>query len=390
MKAFPFAHHGGTDLLKHLANRHEFIPVSRPFMWGNETEYVKTAIQTGWISSRGAFLNSFENLFAETIGVKHAVAVSNGTAALHLALSVLGVSQGDEVIVPDFCMISPVLAILYCGAIPVSVDVDETWNIDPSLIEEKITDRTRAILVVHNYGHPAAMEEIAAIARRRGIHLVEDGAEALGATVNGRQVGTFGDLACFSFYANKVITTGEGGMVVMNDDALYAKACWKRDLCFGPDDELRFVHQEMGYNFRMTNLQAAIGVAQLEHFDEAVSQKIEIARQYTAWLEDIRGLTLPPEASWAKNVYWVYGVVVEPGFGISRAALQQHLREMKIETRRFFSQVHRQPILSHLQMRAGCPRSAHLADNGFYLPSYIGMTTDVVERIAQAVRSLQA
>jgi perosamine synthetase len=377
-------------LPKYSANGDEPIPVSKPFMWGNEAEYVKNAIEAGWISSRGKFVNSFEKLFAETLGVNHAVTVSNGTAALHLALSVLGVSQGHEVIVPDFCMISPVLAVLYCGATPVSVDIDETWNMDPSLIEEEITDRTRAILVVHNYGHPAAMEEIAAIARRRGIHLVEDGAEALGATVNGRQVGTFGELACFSFYANKLITTGEGGMVVMNDDALHAKACWKRDLCFGADEEHRFVHQEIGFNFRMTNVQAAIGVAQLEHFDEAVTQKIEIARQYTARLEGLRGLTLPPEASWAKNVYWVYGVVVEPEFGISRAALQQRLREMKIETRRFFSPVQHQPILSHLPTRANCPRSAHLANNGFYLPSYIGMTEDVVERVARAVRSFQA
>jgi perosamine synthetase len=371
------------------SDEREFVPVSRPFIWGNEAKYAQTAIESGWISSRGTFVNSFERMFAEQVGVRHAVTVTNGTAALHLALSTLGIGAGDEVIVPDFCMMSPVLAILYCGATPVTVDVDETWNLDPSLIGEKITERTRAILVVHNYGHPAAMEEISEIARRRGVHLVEDGAEALGATVNGRQVGTFGELTCFSFYANKVITTGEGGMVVTDDPALHARACWKRDLCFGPDDESRFVHRDIGFNFRMTNVQAAIGVAQMEHFDEAVAAKIEVARRYNELLEGVRGLTLPPAARWAKNVYWVYGVVVEPEFGISRAELQKRLRGMGIETRRFFAQVQRQPILSHLPMKTDCPRSAHLAENGFYLPSYIGMKDDVIERVARALRSIQ-
>jgi perosamine synthetase len=367
----------------------KFVPVSQPFMWGNEEAYVSSAIKEGWISSRGKFVDAFERNFAEVLGTEFAIGVCNGTAALHLALSALGIGAGDEVIVPDFCMMSPVLAVMYCGAVPVPVEIDETWNIDPSLIEEKINDKTRAVLVVHNYGHPAEMEQISEIARRRELYLVEDVAEALGATVGGRKAGTFGDIACFSFYANKVITTGEGGMVVTSDERLNARACWKRDLCFGADDETRYVHREIGFNYRLTNMQAAVGVAQLEHFDEAVAGKIEVARQYNAALADIPGLTLPPEASWAKNVYWVYGIVVEPEFGMSRASLQSSLRERGVETRRFFTPVHQQPVVKWSGGEGEFPRSVHLAENGLYLPSYIGMTREIVHYVADVVRSIR-
>lgn len=367
----------------------KFVPVSQPFMWGNEEAYVSSAIREGWISSRGKFVDAFERNFAEVLGTKFAIGVCNGTAALHLALSALGIGAGDEVIVPDFCMMSPVLAVMYCGAVPVPVEIDETWNIDPSLIEEKINDKTRAVLVVHNYGHPAEMEQISEIARRRGLYLVEDVAEALGATVGGRKAGTFGDIACFSFYANKVITTGEGGMVITSDERLNARARWKRDLCFGADDETRYVHSEIGFNYRLTNMQAAVGVAQLEHFDEAVAGKIEVARQYNAALADIPGLTLPPEAPWAKNVYWVYGIVVEPEFGMSRAALQSSLRERGVETRRFFTPVHQQPVVKWSGGEGEFPRSVHLAENGLYIPSYIGMTSETVHYVADVVRSIR-
>jgi len=371
----------------HAARR--FVPVSQPFMWGNEEAYVSSAIREGWISSRGKFVDAFERNFAETAGTKFAVGVCNGTAALHLALSALGIGPGDEVIVPDFCMMSPVLAVMYCGAVPVPVEVDETWNIDPSLIEEKINDKTRAILVVHNYGHPAEMVRISEVARRRGLYLIEDVAEALGATVGGRKAGTFGDVSCFSFYANKVITTGEGGMVTTSDPRLNERARWKRDLCFGPDDETRYVHSEVGFNYRLTNMQAAVGVAQLEHFDEAVASKVEVARNYNAALADVPGLTLPPEATWAKNVYWVYGVVVGPEFGMSRAELQSSLREAGVETRRFFTPVHRQPVVKWSGVGGRFPRSVHLAENGFYLPSYVGMTKETVLYVADVIRSIR-
>lgn len=367
----------------------EFIPVSRPFMWGKEGAYVQEAIGDGWISSRGKFVDSFERTFAETLGVRYAVGVCNGTAAVHLAVTALGIGQGDEVIVPDFCMISPVLALLYRGATPVPVDVDDTWNIDPNLIEEKITDKTKAILVVHNYGHPAEMRSICDIARRHGLFLIEDTAEALGATINGRMAGTFGDIACFSFYANKIITTGEGGMVVTQNLDLYERARWKRDLCFGADEETRFTHKEIGYNYRLTNMQAAVGVAQLEHFADAVRGKIEIAKRYNAALRGIKGLTLPPEAKWSKNVYWVYGVIIEEDFGVQRATLQKRLRERRIETRRFFTPIHQQPIVKTAGVGGSYPESERLARRGLYLPSFIGMGEESILRVAKAIGKIQ-
>jgi perosamine synthetase len=358
-------------------------------MWGKEAEYVNEAIREGWISSRGRMVDAFERGFAEALGTEFAVAVCNGTAAVHLALAALGIKAGDEVIMPDFCMIAPVLAVLYCGATPIPVDVDETWNINPKLIEERISERTRAILVVHNYGHPAEMDEIAAIARRHNLYLVEDTAEALGATVRGRQAGTFGHISSFSFYANKVITTGEGGMVVTSDANLHVRARWKRDLCFGPNEEMRYTHTEVGFNYRLTNMQAAVGVAQLEHLSEATASKIAVARQYNEALSDIPGLTLPPEAVWAKNVYWVYGILVEPEFGVPRALLQEQLLARGIETRRFFTPLHRQPIVPPQGDAADYPRSAYLAEHGLYLPSYVGMTEATVERVAETLRALR-
>lgn len=369
--------------------RREFIPVSRPFMWGNEAAYVASAINEGWISSRGRFVDSFERMFAEAVGLKFAVAACNGTAAVHLALSTLGIGAGDEVIVPDFCMIAPVYAILYCGARPVPVEVDETWNINPALIEEKITDKTRAILVVHNYGHPADMVKISEIARRRGLYLVEDAAEVLGATAYGRQAGTFADISSFSFYANKVVTTGEGGMVATRSAELGERARWKRDMCFGPDEESRYTHREIGFNYRLTNMQAAVGVAQLEHLDEATASKVAVGQWYNAALAHVPGLTLPPAAEWARNVYWVYGVLAGPEFGVPRAELQTLLREEGIETRRFFTPLHRQPIVAGAGPEAEFPRSTYLSEHGLYLPSYVGMTEDVVARVADTIVSIR-
>jgi perosamine synthetase len=265
-----------------------FVPVSRPHIWGDEKLNLCQAIDGGWISSRGPFLDEFEDRFAEKIGTRYAVAASSGTAAVHLALSVLDLDKNDEVIVPDFTMISPVLGVLACGAIPVPVDADETWNMDVERIERAITDRTRAIVVVHTYGHPARIDRIMEIARRNNLRVVEDAAEALGARVSGQPVGSFGDLAIFSFYANKVLTTGEGGMVVTNDLELCERVRSKRNLCFGADEETRFIHDDIGFNYRMTNLQAAVGLAQLQHLDEAVAAKMAIAGEYTARLRRAR------------------------------------------------------------------------------------------------------
>ncbi|HKX30615.1 MAG TPA: DegT/DnrJ/EryC1/StrS family aminotransferase [Blastocatellia bacterium] len=370
----------------------QFIQCFKPYFWGNEANYVNEAIRDGWISSRGKFIESFERKFAEMVGVDHAVAVCNGTVALHLALVALDIQPGDEVIVPDFCMIAPIFAILYCGAVPVPVEVDETWNISPDLIEAKITERTRAILVVHNYGHPARMDQISEIARRHGLCLIEDAAEALGATVGDRKIGSFGDVSCFSLYANKVITTGEGGMLVTNNAALCLTAQRKRDMNFGTTAETRYTHDEIGYNYRMTNLQAAVGVAQIEHFEAAVNGKIEVARRYYANLRDLPGLTLPPETAWGKNVFWTYGVVVNPEFGMSRAKLQQSLYEAGIDTRRFFTPVHQQPaVIRRGLVAAGADefaRSRSLSKHGLCLPSYLGLEAAEIDRISETIRKL--
>lgn len=367
-----------------------FVPVSRPYLWGQEKVKLCEAVDAGWVSSRGPFLDQFEREFAEKIGVAYAVAVSSGTTALHLALSVLDLRRHDEVIVPDFTMISPVLAVLACGAIPIPLDADETWNIDPDGMERAITEKTRAIVVVHTYGHPARIDRIIDIARRNNLLLIEDAAEALGAQAFGRSVGSFGDLAIFSFYANKVVTTGEGGMVVTNDKLLSDRLRAKRNLCFGLDDETRFVHEEIGFNYRMTSLQAAMGIVQLQHLDEAIEAKIAIAREYNALLANVSGITTPPDSAWGPNVFWVYGVLIEDEFGRDRKTVQSELKRSGIETRRFFYPLHRQPIMPSAGIRQAFPHSVRLSERGVYLPSFIGMGSSTIERVVASLAALHA
>jgi perosamine synthetase len=362
------------------------IPVSRPFFWGKESQYVVEAIEEGWISSKGRFLTELERRFAEWAGVRHAIATTSGTTALHLALVAAGVQAGDEVIVPDFCMVAPIFALRYCGAIPVLVDADATWNIDVDQVDAQVTDRTRAILAVHTYGHPARMSALRALADRRGLLLIEDAAEAIGSAENGVRAGTIGDVACFSLYANKIITSGEGGILVTGDDAIAERARWHRDMCFGREPERRFVHEAIGFNYRMTNVQAAIAVAQLEHVDEAIAAKIAVAERYSDLLRDVRGLTLPPHESWATHSYWVYGVLVDPAeLGADGARVRSELAAQGIETRRFFEPAHRQPFLHCARQDAEFPVSSALADRGFYLPSFIGMCEDDQARVAKAL-----
>lgn len=367
-----------------------FVPVSRPHIWGEEKDKLCEAVDGRWVSSRGPFLDEFEKRFAGEIGVEYAVAVSSGTAAIHLALSVLDLDKDDEIIVPDFTMISPVLAVLACGAVPIPVDADETWNIDPEGIEQALTEKTRAIVVVHTYGHPARIDRIVDIARRHNLWIIEDAAEALGARALGRPIGSFGDLAIFSFYANKVVTTGEGGMVVTNDHRFCERLRARRNLCFGGDEETRFVHEEIGFNYRMTNLQAAMGIVQLQHLNEAVAAKIGIAREYNALLANVSGITLPPDSVWGPNVYWVYAVLIEDEFGLDRKTVQSELKRKGIETRRFFYPLHRQPIMPKAGVRQAFPKSIGLSDKGLYLPSFIGMDQSTIRRVADHLGSLRA
>lgn len=363
------------------------IPVCEPHLWGNEKRYVAEALDGGWISSSGAFLERFERDFAAWCGARHGVAVANGTVALHLALLAAGVRPGDEVIVPDFTMFSPVLAVVQAGAVPVFVDADPLdWTMDPALVEACVTPRTRAILAVHTYGHPCDMDALGAIARRRGLALLEDAAEAHGAEVRGRRCGRLADLACFSFYANKIVTTGEGGMVLTDDDAKAEHLRAHRNLCFGKGAQ-RFVHEDFGYNYRLTNLQAALGVAQMEHADRAVARKREIAARYRELLDGVPGITLPVEREWARNVYWVFGLLVGPEYGPSRDELAAALEARGIETRPFFAGMHRQPLLARWVPPGGAwPVSERLGATGLYVPSFMHMSEEQIGRVAGAIR----
>ncbi|UII31040.1 DegT/DnrJ/EryC1/StrS family aminotransferase [Fulvivirga ulvae] len=366
------------------------IPVSKPYFWGDELSNVTEAITTGWISSNGKFIDEFEQKFAEAVEAKYAVSLNNGTSALHLACDLIGLKRGDEVIVPDFSMIAPIFALEYMGCIPVPVDVDDTWNINPELIEQAITEKTKAILVVHNYGHPSDMHKISAIAKKHGLKIIEDAAEAIGARQNDIQVGSWGDVTCYSLYANKIITTGEGGMLTTNDEHLYQLAKSKRNMSFGPDQENRFLHEKVGYNFRLTNIQAAIGCAQVHNLEASINHKISIANEYSSILKDVPGITLPPSAQNVKNVYWVYGILIEETFGLSKNKLQEVLLHAGIETRSFFAPVHQQPFLKHVSFNPSkYHKSVKLARQGLYLPSYIGLSSESIMKVADTIAQVQ-
>lgn len=371
----------------------DWIPVCRPHLWGREESYLREALTRTWISGHSPEVTRFEAAFAERLGSRHAVAVSSGTAALHLALKAVDIGPGDEVIVPDFSMIAPVFAVLYTGATPVPVGMDSTWNLCPEAVESAISPRTRAILVVHTYGHPAQMDRILALAEARGLPVIEDAAEALGATYRGHNAGTMGLIGCFSFYANKAITTGEGGMVVTDVAEIAERICSLRNLAFGTAPETRFVHKELAYNYRMGGLQAALGLAQLEFLEESVRAREQVAARYRILLEDIEQLEMPPHATDVRHSYWVFGVLLRAGASIRRSELQDALSKRKIETRGFFSPVRDQPVIQRMRMPLESETIAArdtrmVAANGFYLPSYPGIADNDLHRVAHALRDL--
>jgi len=360
------------------------IPVCEPCFDGNEKKYVQDCLDTNWVSSLGKYIVRFEEAFSHYCGARHGIACSNGTVALHLGLVALGIGDGDEVIIPDFTLIVSANVVILAGARPVLVDVDpQTWCIDPGKIEEKITPRTKAIMAVHMYGHPCDMTAIMKIAGRHDLYVIEDCAEAHGAEVNGKKVGTFGHVAGFSFYGNKILTTGEGGMVLCNDDKLSERLRLLRDQGF---EEPRFVHRVMGFNYRLTNIQAAIGLAQTEKVKEKVARKREIAQTYSELLQGQPDITLPWEAPWAKNVYWMYGVLIGNGFGTTRDEVMRTLREKGVETRAFFYPMHRQPVYQDKDRRfpdtsGRYPVSDDLAARGLYLPSGLGLTITQIQEV---------
>jgi perosamine synthetase len=364
------------------------IPVADTRLDGNELRYLTQCIQSNWISSAGRFVKEFERQFARAMGCEFGVACANGTAALHLALTALGLGPGDEVILPTFTMIATANAVTYTGATPVLVDSEPvTWNMDPAQVAARVTPRTRAIVVMHTYGHPVDMDAIAAVARGHGLAVVEDAAEAHGARYRGRPVGSLGDAASFSFYANKIITTGEGGMVTTNDEKIARVARRLRDHAFS--DERHFWHKYLGFNYRMTNLQAAVGLAQTERLADLVQTRRLNARRYEERLAGIRGLTLPPQAADVTNVFWMYGILVEDDFGGSRDQLRQRLAHQGIETRTFFIPIHLQPIYHRAHRAHPYPVAETLCRKGLYLPSGATLSESDIDFVAEAIRRAQ-
>ncbi|MDX1520027.1 MAG: DegT/DnrJ/EryC1/StrS family aminotransferase [Anaerolineae bacterium] len=362
------------------------IPVCEPTLAGNEAKYVMECIESNWISSAGKYIPVFEEKFAQACGCKYGTACANGTVALHLGLAALGLEPGDEVIIPTFTMIATINAVAYTGATPVLVDSEPcTWNMDVDQVEAKITPQTKAIMPVHTYGHPVDMDPLMAIADKHGLFVMEDAAEAHGAEYKGRRAGGLGHAGGFSFYANKIITTGEGGMITTNDENFAKLTQNLRDHAFS--SERHFWHKYMGFNYRMTNLQAAVGVAQTEQMDGFIERRRRNAALYTELLKDIPGIVTPPEAGNVRNVFWMYSILVEEEFGLSRDQVRAYLAQHGIETRTFFIPMHLQPIYYDAFKGQRYPVAEMLCHRGFYLPSASSLTEAQIRFICQAMRA---
>jgi len=362
------------------------IPVNEPYIGKKEIEYVLDCLKTGWISSAGKYIQEFEEKWAAYCGMKYGIAVSNGTTALETAVACIDLNPGDEIIMPTFTIISCALAVIRNRGIPVLVDSDpRIWCMDITQIEEKITSKTKAIMPVHIYGHPVDMDPVLDLAQRYNLKIIEDAAEAHGAEYKGRKCGSLGDINCFSFYANKIITTGEGGMLLTNSEEYAEKARSYRNLCFRRDR--RFYHTELGHNFRLTNLQAAIGLGKLERIDELVEKKRWIGQSYNERLENIPGLTIPVEEPWAKNVYWMYGIVLDEATGINAVDFAGRLRDQGIITRPFFLGMHEQPIFHQMGFfkEENYPVTQRLARQGLYLPSGLTLAENQIGKICKAI-----
>jgi perosamine synthetase len=359
------------------------ISVAQPVLNGNERKYVLDCLDTNWISSVGKYIGAFEETFAKFCGVKHAIATNNGTTALHLALVALDLQPGDEVIIPTVTYIATANAVRYCGATPVLVDVQaDTMNIDPAEIERKITAKTKGIIPVHLYGHPAEMETINALARKHRLWVVEDAAEAHGAEVSGRKVGSMGTCATFSFFGNKIVTTGEGGMVTTNDDALAQKLRLFRGQ--GMDLARRYWFPVIGYNYRMTNIQAAIGLAQMETIEKSLADRAQLASWYgeaLAGLED--QIVLPKDSAWIKQVHWMYNIFLREGGAARRDAVMRNLDQAGIETRPVFYPMH---ILPPYKEDNLYPVADLWAARGINLPTHQALTKNDVERVAASLK----
>jgi perosamine synthetase len=360
------------------------VPVCAPKIGEKEVEYVSNCIRSSWISCLSEYVLEFEEKFAKYCSCKYGVATNSGTTALHLALATLGIGKGDEVIIPTFTMIATENAVKYTGEKPVLIDSElNTWNINVTKIEEKITKKTKAIMPIHTYGHPCDMDPILELAEKYDLYVVEDAAEAHGAEYKGRKTGSLGHMGCFSFYANKIITTGEGGAIVTNDEELAERAGWLRGHAFGRHGK-HFYHEAIGFGYRITGMQAALGIAQLESIEDFVKIRRSNARSYNSLLSELGDkVVLPPEAEWAKNVYWMYSVLTEDRE--VREGLMRFLEEKGIESRTFFYPIHQQPIYRHLAKGSFFPVADELANRGVNLPSGNNLAREDIEYVCDSI-----
>lgn len=365
------------------------VPVNEPIVSKEAIQNVEKALESGWLSSSGPFVAEFEDTFAHYIGSKHAITVSSGTAALHLSLLAYNIGPDDEVIVPAFSMGAVWMSVLQTGAKPIFVDCEpETFNINPGKIEEKITKKTKVIIVVHTYGHPADMDTITPIARKHALTIIEDAAEAHGSKYKGKQCGSLSDIAAFSFYANKLITTGEGGMVVTNNEKIAEKVRKLKDLSHSP--EKRFIHDGIGFNYRMTNLQSAVGLGELSHVEEYFEKKRTVAAKYSKALSKIPGIQVPIEKSWAKSNFWMYTILVDKEkFGMDKDELRTTLSSRGIDTRDFFYPPHAHPALKDVvEKNESFPVAERIAQEGLYLPSGLALTDKQVEYVIAQITDI--
>jgi len=366
------------------------IPVCTPLLGQHEKKYLMDCINTNWVSSSGKYLKIFEDQFSQYCGVKYGITTTSGTSALHLSLVAIGIGKGDEVIMPSFNIASTAFAALYCGAKPVFVDSEPiTWNMDPEKIEQKITRRTKVIIPVHIYGHPCDMRTIMRIARKHKLIVIEDAAEAHGAQYNGRKVGGIGDIGCFSFYGNKIITCGEGGMVVTNNKKIADRCRRLKNLDFRASK--RFWHGEIGFNYRMTNIQAALGLAQFEQIEQLITKRRRNAMIYNSLLKDIPGVTLPVEQRGVKNVYWMYSFLIDKKFGVGRNQLIKRLRSMGVDSRTFFIPMHQQPVLKEMKITSNgrYPVAEDISKRGLYLPSGSGLKKREIEYVCECIQTIR-
>ena len=373
-----------------MITEQKYIPVCEPCLDGNEKKYVMDCMETGWISSSGKYVKAFEESFSAYCDCNYGVAVCNGTVSLHLALTALGIGKGDEVIIPNFTMIASAYAVCYTGAKPVFVDADaDTWNIDTNKIEEKITKNTKAIMPVHIFGNPCNMSKIEEIAKKYNLYIIEDAAEAHGALYNGKKVGSFSDIASFSFFANKNLTTGEGGMVVMKDENYYDKCRYLKNMSFPINAPRIYQHDDIGFNYRMSNIHAAIGLAQVEKADEYRDMRIKNHNLYKKYLSEVDGITFQKDEENSLNVNWMNTILLDTKkYGHSKEELIEHLKNNGVDTRLLFTGMHRQKCLL-LDFGCDCqgeyPVTDNLTQNGFYLPSASNLSKEDIEYICNLI-----